>query len=200
MGSASMDKSADQSWLRVIHASADAPAVDVWVDGQRAVRHLVFGETSAYSRLAPGMHQIAVVPAGETSPIVLMGHVNLTAGMGHSVFALGSVENLTALGVVDNPMKTQAHVRFVHASADAPAVDVAPAGGEAIFSGVTYGEATDYLALPAGSYDLEARVAGTDTVALEVPDVQLEAGMSYTAVALGSATDGSLQVILTKDQ
>lgn len=200
MGSASMDKSADQSWLRVIHASADAPAVDVWVDGQRAVRHLVFGETSAYSRLAPGMHQIAVVPAGETSPIVLMGHVNLTAGMGHSVFALGSVENLTALGVVDNPMKTQAHVRFVHASADAPAVDVAPAGGEAIFSGVTYGEATDYLALPAGSYDLEARVAGTDTVALEVSDVQLEAGMSYTAVALGSATDGSLQVILTKDQ
>jgi hypothetical protein len=39
----------------------------------------------------------------------------------------------------------------------------------------------------AGTYDLEARLAGTETVALSVPGVQLDEGTVYTIFAMGLA-------------
>ncbi|PSQ03754.1 hypothetical protein BRC97_12835 [Halobacteriales archaeon QS_6_71_20] len=39
------------SYLRVVHASADAPAVDVAVDGETVVSGLELGETSDYLAL-----------------------------------------------------------------------------------------------------------------------------------------------------
>jgi LPXTG-motif cell wall-anchored protein len=45
----------------------------------------------------------------------------------------------------------------------------------------------DYLPVDAGTYDLEARVAGTQDVALSVPGVQLNEGTVYTIFAMGLA-------------
>lgn len=51
----------------------------------------------------------------------------------------------------------------------------------------------------AGSYDLEVRVAGTSTVALELPGVTLESGKTYTVFAVGSARTGTLTVVPVVD-
>jgi LPXTG-motif cell wall-anchored protein len=76
----------------------------------------------------------------------------------------------------------------VHASPDAPAVDIAVAnGGPVLFANIEFKGIGDYLPVDAGSYDLEARLAGTDTVALSVPGVMLEEGTVYTIWAMGLA-------------
>ena len=65
---------------------------------------------------------------------------------------------------------TAAAVRVVHFSADAPAVDVATAGtdpADAVVKSLEYPNATGYLRFRPGSYDLEVRLAGTTTVALD---------------------------------
>ena len=98
-------------------------------------------------------------------------------------------------------------MRVVHFSADAPAVDVAAAGtsaDEAIVQDLAYPDASDYLDLPAGSYDLEVRVAGETTVALDLPGVAVEDCMSYSVFAIGSAAspavgDNALQVVVAVD-
>jgi LPXTG-motif cell wall-anchored protein len=79
-------------------------------------------------------------------------------------------------------------VRFVHASPDAPAVDIAVAnGGPVLFSNVPFKGVGDYLPVDAGTYDLEVRVAGTETVALSVPGVALADSTVYTVFAMGLA-------------
>jgi hypothetical protein len=76
----------------------------------------------------------------------------------------------------------------VHASPDAPAVDIAVAdGGPVLFSNISFKEIGDYLPVDAGTYDLEVRVAGTETVALEVPGLTLNDGTVYTVFAMGLA-------------
>ena len=35
---------AGQAWIRVLHGSPDAPAVDVYVDGAKAITALAFGK------------------------------------------------------------------------------------------------------------------------------------------------------------
>jgi hypothetical protein len=107
--------------------------------------------------------------------------------------------------LVDNnalPEEGKAHVRFVHASPDAPAVDIAVAdGGPVLFGGISFKGVGDYLPVDAGTYDLEARLAGTETVALSVPGVTLEEGTVYTVYAMGFAGGGepALQAVVSVD-
>jgi LPXTG-motif cell wall-anchored protein len=108
----------------------------------------------------------------------------------YTVVTIGQLANIEPLVLVDNnsaPEAGKAHVRFVHASPDAPAVDIAVTGGPVLFSNVPFKGVGDYLPVDAGTYDLEARIAGADTVALSVPGVALADGTVYTIFAMGLA-------------
>ncbi|MBN2392143.1 MAG: DUF4397 domain-containing protein [Anaerolineae bacterium] len=177
--------------VRVIHASPDAPAVDVWADGQVAFSNAPFKGITAYATLAQGMHNFKVVPAGATEPVVIEADLDLQNNVDYSIVAVNTLDSIEPLVLVDNnalPAAGKAHVRFVHASPDAPAVDVAVAdGGPVLFGGIDFKGVGDYLPVDAGTYDLEVRVSGTDTVALSVPGVKLEDGYVYTIFAMGLA-------------
>ncbi|MGQ9675428.1 MAG: DUF4397 domain-containing protein [Chloroflexota bacterium] len=178
----------DQAMLRVVHASPDAPAVDVLVDGNMAFSNLAFRGITRYAALPAGSHNIQVVPAGATEPAVIEADVDLTAGTDYTIVAVGRLADIEPLVLTDDnsaPPAGQAKVRFVHASPNAPAVDIAEASGRVIFSGISFKGVGDYTNLPAGTYDVEARLARTDTVALAIPNVTVNAGTVYTVFAVG---------------
>ena len=175
---------------RVVHASPDAPAVDIWVNGSVAFSNAPFKGITNYAELAPGSYQVQVSPTGATEPIVIDATLDLAADTDYTVVAVGELANIEPLVLIDNnaaPAAGKAHVRFVHASPDAPAVDIAVTGGPVLFSNIPFKGTGDYLPVDAGTYDLEARLAGTETVALSVPGVTLEEGNVYTIFAMGLA-------------
>ncbi|MHB1414568.1 MAG: DUF4397 domain-containing protein [Chloroflexota bacterium] len=177
--------------VRVVHASPDAPAVDVLVNGQKAFTNVSFESITDYASLAAGTYNVKVVPAGAMEPVVINADLGLNPGTNYSVVAVGELANIEPLVLVDNssvPAAGKAHVRFVHASPDAPAVDIAVKNGPVLFSNIPFEGVGNYLPVNAGTYDLEVRVAGTDTVALDVPGVNLNQGTAYTVYAMGLAS------------
>ena len=180
---------AHEARVRAIHASPDAPAVDIWVNGSVAFSNAPFKGITDYAELEPGSYQIQVSPTGATEPIVIDATLELATDTDYSIVAVGNLENIEPLVLIDNnsaPAAGKAHVRFVHASPNAPAVDIAVAnGGPVLFANVPFKGVGDYLPVDAGTYDLEARIAGTETVALSVPGVALEDGAVYTIFAMG---------------
>lgn len=82
-----------------------------------------------------------------------------------------------------------ASVRVVHASPDAPAVDVYVAGQSApVVKGAKFGDASPYLSVPAGKYRFEIRPAGapaTDPAVLTTPELDVPAKGKITAIAAG---------------
>jgi hypothetical protein len=190
--------------VRVVHASPDAPAVDVWVDGAVAFSNAPFTGITDYAKLEPATYNVQVTPTGATEPVVIEADLPLETQTDYTVVAVGMLENIEPLVLVDNnsaPAAGKAHVRFVHASPDAPAVDIAVAnGGPVLFANVEFKGVGDYLPVDAGTYDLEARLAGTETVALSVPGVALEAGTVYTVFAMGLAGgEPALQAVPSVD-
>ena len=177
--------------VRVVHASPDAPAVDVLVNDAIAFENAPFKGITDYASLGADTYNVKVVPTGATEPVVIEADLSLDAGTDYTVVALNTLDNIEPLVLVDNnsqPAAGKAHVRFVHASPDAPAVDIAVAdGGPVLFSNISFKEIGDYLPVDAGTYDLEVRVAGTETVALEVPGLTLNDGTVYTVFAMGLA-------------
>ena len=185
--------------VRVAHLSPDAPAVDVWVDGKTVLEKVPFKAVSDYLTLPPGDHQIQVTPAGAKEPVVIDATVNLEGKTAYSVAATGLLNKNDlkpmVLGDDRSPDKAKAKIRFVHTSPDAPAVDVAVTGGPVLFKNIAFRKAGEYLSVDAGTYDLEVRLAGTETVALKVPGVKLDAGTNYSVFAIGLAGDGTLAAL-----
>jgi hypothetical protein len=201
---------ADDARIRVLHASPDAPAVDIWLDGTRvdALTNVPFGVISNYLSVPAGDHEVKVAVTG-TETFVITATVSLEAGRSYTIAAIGPVADISPKVFVDNPNPTAdaAKVRVVHLSPDAPAVDVAPDGADpddAVVKNLAYPDATEYLSLPPGTYDLEIRPTGTTDVALDLDPLALQAGRAYSVFAIGSAAaeplgDNALQVLVAVD-
>ncbi|MFW6075034.1 MAG: DUF4397 domain-containing protein [Chloroflexota bacterium] len=195
----------DTARVRVVHASPDAPEVDVYVDGEAVVEGLAFPDGTDYLELPGGEYQVQVTAAGDDPEnAVIDAPVTVEGGTWYTIAAIGQLENIEPLVLEDNitePEMGMSHVRIVHASPDAPDVDVAVAdGGPVLFEALPFGEASDYAPVEAGSYDLEVRPTGTEDVALEIPGFMAEAGAVYTVFAVGLVEDGSLNVSALVDQ
>jgi hypothetical protein len=184
--------------IRVAHLSPDAPAVDVRVEGELVLTNVPFQTVSDYLELEAGEYRIQVTPAGAAAPAVIDATVPLSAGSVYTVAAVGFVSSnsLEPLVLLDDlAVASGARIRFVHASPDTGGVDIAVSGGPVLFEGVTYLESSDYVEVPSGTYDLEARPAGSSTVALSIPGVQVASGTTYTVFAVGRSFDGSLAAL-----
>ncbi|HPC83797.1 MAG TPA: DUF4397 domain-containing protein [Thermoanaerobaculaceae bacterium] len=178
--------------VRVVHASPDAPPVDVWVNGAPAFTNVAFEQITTFAAVPAGTYSVKVVPAGATSPVVIEADLDLAASTDYTVIATGRLASIAPVILTATPgapQAGQAWVRFFHASPDAPAVDIAVTGGPVLFPNVAFRNGTDYLPVPAGTYNLEARVAGTANVALAIPGVTLADGGVYTAYATGLLAD-----------
>ena len=175
--------------ILVTHASPDAPGVDLLVDDSKQNSSaLTFPNNTGYRQVESGTRNIKVNVTG-TSTTVIEANPMLDKDMNYSVFAVDSVSKISAVVTTDDltaPAAGKAHVRFIHLSPNAPAVDVAVASsGAVVFGNKAFKEYTAFSPLDAGTYNLDVRVAGTSTVALVLPAITLEAGKIYTVFAKG---------------
>lgn len=112
-----------------------------------------------------------------------------------------AVAGATASGAAHAASK-DGYVRLAHLSPDTPAVDVylsAVSGDmkEQTFPAVAYGVVSQYMPLPAGTYTVAMRAAGSpesDPPVLTTA-VTVQAGKAYTVAGVGHNTDLGLRVI-----
>lgn len=103
------------------------------------------------------------------------------------------------------PEDGMAMVRVVHASSDAPKVDIW-ANGAPLVSSLSFGEASEWINVPPGSYDLEIKAAGasaSDPAVYSVSGLTLAEGEKLSAVAAGlltsSADSSKLRVLPVRE-
>ncbi|WP_347550895.1 DUF4397 domain-containing protein [Pseudalkalibacillus hwajinpoensis] len=189
--------------VRVVHASPDAPSVDIYVDGKPAFKGASFKDVTDYEGLAPGEKKVQVFPSsanGKGKP-VLEQKLTVAAGKDYTVAAIGKLANLSLLALEDQKGSgDNANIRAVHASPDAPPVDIAVKDGDALIKNLAFTQSSDYQEVAPGSYNLEVRPTGSEESVLDLPNLPVEGGVNYTAFAIGFLEgDPALNVILLKD-
>jgi hypothetical protein len=196
--------------VRVLHASPDAPAVDIDVgnDGTSEIMDLArFADTGAAGVDLPGGSPLAIGILVDDTPFTSFTTPPLSAGTEYFLIATGLVgqTNFTAddafvlLAVDENgsaafiqqdgPDAGSAMLRAVHASPDAPAVDVWAEGlSVPIITALAYGDASLYFDVPAGSYNIQLRAhpsTEADEVVYETGMIEVAANQTITAIAAG---------------
>lgn len=199
---------ADDAMVRVLHGSPDAPSVDVFVNDAKvdALSGAEFGDITSYVAVPGGTYSIKVCATADNT-ICPIGPVDLTfaAGKKYTIAASDLLASIDANVFEDDaaPTTSKASVRVVHLSADTPAVDVLTQDGSAtVVDNLAYPDATAYLSLAPGSYDLKVCANADNSVCpLDPGALDLAAGTAYSVFAIGSlgADPSSLTAVVAVD-
>lgn len=187
----------DRARVRAAHLSPDAPNVDVLVDGEVVLADVPFPTVSEYLELGSGSYEVDINQAG-TMTSVLSESLELVGGDVFTFAAVNFLASLEALVIEDDltaPEPGNAHLRVVHASPDAPNVDVL-VDDEIVLEDVPFKAASDYLPLAAGEYNIKVNATGTATTVIDVTPT-LEDGAIYTVFAANELA--SIEPILVQD-
>jgi hypothetical protein len=184
------------AFVRVVHASPGAPAVDVYIDGEYAFGTLYFGGFSGFLRITAGPHDVALRVGGSSAssaPVWEAKGVNFAVNSSTTAIAQGLVggEGAQAFGVAlyptnRAPLNGNARVYIVHASPDAPNVDVYLGGTRAAARNLRFGRSTTVpLEKEPGRVDVRVNPAGNaDTSVISVPGFRLAPDTVYMIVAI----------------
>lgn len=157
--------------VRVVHASADAPNVDVLVDGGTFAVDLAFEDATSLQTVTAGTVSVQVdgrVPGGTATVI---GPVDLTLSdqTEYNIIAVGGVSDIEPL-VVSSPAASSlvdtVRAQVVHGSPNAPQVDVyVTAPGADLVQSVALGsfafkESLGPVEVPAGDYQIRVTLPG----------------------------------------
>jgi len=184
------------SRVKVVHNVAKGPLVNVYVDGNKVLSNVEYKVQSDYLTLPAGKHSLSIEAGNK---VLATANVNLQPRSDYTVIAHGDVNNLSSIALLalqDNnacPARGKAHVRFIHAAAGAPAVDIWAEKVGKIFQNVSYGETgkPDYLPVDAGNVEISVTPSGTLQRVLGPIPLNLEEGKVYTVIASGIVGDKS---------
>ncbi|MCU0492503.1 MAG: DUF4397 domain-containing protein [Chloroflexaceae bacterium] len=173
--------------VRAAHVSPNAPAVDVYVNGQKVITNLNFMRASDYLSVAPGTYTIGIAPTGGN--IIFTSEATVAAGQVITIWANGLLNSSGAQAFkltpsVDAEFKTF-RLRAVHAIpqlAGSP-VDVYVNGEKALT--FDFFTVSDYVTLDEGSYDIRVVPKGgnPETQAVIRASVPFAGGKDYSVVA-----------------
>ncbi|QDZ79864.1 DUF4397 domain-containing protein [Priestia megaterium] len=194
------DRTAQNAEVRIVHASPDAPAVDIFVDDKALVEGAKFKDVSNPLPLSAGSHKVEVYEAKTkgTKDSLIEATLVVDGGKSYTVAAVNKAENLELQAFTNNKqgMDGKASLRIAHLSPDAPAVNVGPKGAAPLFKDLSFKSISGYQVVNPGSYDLFVSTADGKEV-LSLPGTNLESGKNYTVLAVNTAD--KLETIVLQD-
>jgi hypothetical protein len=147
---------------------------------------IAFKEFLDYTAVTTGDRNIKVNATGTANSVIDVT-VPLANGTDYTVLAVNFVASIEPLLLDDNttvPTPGNAKVRVVHASPDAPNVDVL-VDDTIVLTDVAFKEFSDYLEVPAGARNFKVNATGTASTVIDVTPTLVDGGI-YTVVALNT--------------
>lgn len=175
------------SYIRIMQASPNTPAVDVYANDILIAQNLTYKSFSPYSSVSPGNYNIKVYSTGQKTNPLIDTKTYIPANNVFNIAIIGMFPNISLLGIPEpnsSPNFGRSCIRFVHLSPNTPALDIT-ANGTKIFSNVNYKDYTVYACMPAGEYTFQVYPAGGNDILLTISNVQLEPNRYYTIYAVG---------------
>jgi hypothetical protein len=181
--------------ISVTQASPDAPNLDVYLNNNQINFHpFKYGHTIDYLQAYTGERKITFYRQG-TQEIVASDTFRLNDKNIYSAFLANTINHPEVLLITDTlnkPAPGNAGVRFINLSPDAPAADLAVAGGSILVSNKSFKTNSPFIALPGNvKYTFEVRQQGTSNVLATLPDVNINNGFLYTIWLRGLAAGTS---------
>jgi len=161
--------------LQIIHNSP-SPTVDIWVNDDLFLTDVEYRTATSFVEVPAGVNlNVGIASAGSSTPDDILVNFDflLDPDENYVVVANGIIDdqetpfNLDVVAPARLSAESGSGVDFavVHGATDAPAVDVEARDVTTLVENLAFGEVTDYLNVPATTYTVDVRPAGSDLIA-----------------------------------
>lgn len=160
--------------VQIIHNSPD-PAVDIWVDGNKAIENLQFRDATGFLELNSGMDLeigVAPHPSDDISDVIYTQSLNLQEDENYIVLAQGALGNASRpfeIQIIENASRSsgdQGLMRFSFAHGGIDAADLRIEARDlntVIAENLSYGDVTNYLDFSVQPFLIDIFEEGADT-------------------------------------
>jgi hypothetical protein len=194
----------DVARFRVLHASPDAPAVDVWVNRTRVARSLLYTKFSSDWQYPAVTAVVRVYNAGSPFNSPPLFQKNVT-------FEIGQTYTLVLTGLIGQPNTPQAFdivpfqdpprppagtttIRLAHVAPGIANVDLFSAANEPFILDVGY-KTAKAVDKPAGTYDLQVRLTGQPTPLFSIPPTNFPSGQTRTIYVFAPSQNSAARAL-----
>jgi hypothetical protein len=177
------------AYLSMVNTSPTLGTYHFYFDGTKLnTAAMPFGGTIAYANYTAGDHT-AKFTTESASESLLTKTISLDGDGVYSLYLIERPEKLDALLVRDVmtvASTTQAFIRFINLSPDAPALDLTVSGGtDKIVSGKSYKAASDFQAINPNTYSFDIKDSNMGAIKTTLSEVTITAGKYYTIISRG---------------
>lgn len=189
--------------IRLIHAAAGAPAIDVYCNGTLVASNIKFSNVTGYISISPGNVKFEVFNTGTYDNPLSTENVILLPQSTNTICMVLEESSLVTFKLDDAFPKTKpplTNLRFINLSTNAPLLSLSLPNGDTLFNGVEYLENTRYYSMSAGIYDLLLTATNDASFRKYLNDVDLSSGLYHTIYVIGlTDTEPKLGYLFVKD-
>lgn len=154
-----------------------------------------------------GTYWVQVTAAGAAldTAVIDVPNLELVPARAYEIAAIGMLAEITAVvfevdvtAIEGDAMFGSSRLRVVHATPDAPAIDLSLIADDIAtmpVAGLAYPDASAYSVTAAGTYRVQVAVSGSGEEILFLPEVTFERDTVYSLYAIGLVGDGTLTVL-----
>ncbi|WP_394242012.1 DUF4397 domain-containing protein [Vibrio astriarenae] len=192
---------APQSSLQAVHASADAPRANVWLNDAAALTDVDYATASGFLPVNAGMNAVQVdvqLPGGNVTTVVPRTELEFSADTNYTVMVVGDASganNPVEPLIVTRPATGSADsetldVQVVHAASGVGDVNVYVTGPSATIADsapiatLGYKDFTGVVNVAEGSYRVRLETVDGNIIAFDSGTVDLAAGAELTVAAV----------------
>lgn len=186
----------DVALFRVLHASPDAPALDVYVNRTRVARNLLYTKFSGDWHYPAVTAAVRVFTAGSPFNSTPLFQKNVTFEIGKSyVLAVTGLVGQQQLDIVSfqdppRPPAGQTTIRLAHVAPGVGNVDLYTTANEPFILDVGFKIAKEVVK-PAGTYEFQVRNAGQPTVLFPIPPTNFPSAQLRTIYVFAASQNAA---------
>ncbi|MBU5592910.1 DUF4397 domain-containing protein [Clostridium sp. MSJ-4] len=192
-----------KTYIRILHASPDAPAVDIYANGTAIARNLSYKNFTPYISVPSGSYEIKIYPAGSMDKAVFTEKIELNPNSIYTIAAVNTLDSLQILPILEPATTSKPNfsmLRFSNLSPNAPTLDLTYRDNTKLFKNVEFQETTSYIPVVPKDHWLEIRDSLTDRILLTIPSVKLLPNKFYTIYTVGLLNSSPpLQILVPLD-
>ncbi|MDF2503012.1 DUF4397 domain-containing protein [Clostridium sp.] len=176
------------SYMRLLHASPNSPAVDIYFNDTKLAENLSYEEFTDYLSIEPGNYTIKVYPRGNTDNLITSTDLTIAPNSISTIGVIGTLPNVSLLPMSEPKGPTipgKLFLRFGNLSPNSPNLNLTLANGTVIFRNIAYKSVTDYASLRPGIYHFQLRDSETNKIILDAPNIRLRENRFYSIYSVG---------------
>jgi len=170
-----------------INGHPDLDEINILTDNTTLVKSLYYNTNPKnYNEISPGSRNVQI-----TSPldsVLFNSSLELDDKKNYTFLVYGTTNRVQTLffnDTIPNYSQNNTYFRFVDISPDSPQFIVKVADQYPIINTIQYRKDIKYYPATAGKYDIELKVAETDSLALSMKSVEMKSGKIYTILIKG---------------